>query len=173
MIAIALMIARKLAPFIALALILSGVWWHGFSSAEKNHIEQIAQIKADSNEVLKQSAIQNEHAKQTLIHSARIIDEANDAHQKQIADIAANNAQLLNDRLRRETASCNKNTSANNSTSTTISNENANADRIFLERAGERLIERHKLADEINESLIACQSYLDSVQSTIQSLEHE
>lgn len=165
-----LMIARKLAPFILLALVFGGVWWNGYNTGHKHGEQQIERLKSESEAIIAQSNIENQHAQQTLIESAKIIDNAHESHQKQINEIAANNAAILADRVRRERVNCGKDIDNVNAESAEVGANESNADGVFLERAGTRLIERHRLADEINESLRSCQDYLKTVQSTINQL---
>lgn len=162
-----LMIVRKLAPFILIAVVFGAIYAQGYIAGKKSGERIIEQLKTDSIEIINQAKYENQHAQQTLIESAKIIDTTNENHQKQINEISNRNNVALADRLQRESTYCRKSASNQNSTNSQISNDESNANGVFLERAGKRLVERHQLADEINESLRSCQDYLKNVQSTI------
>ena len=90
---------KRLAPYIAIALFIAGVWWHGYHTADKHRIEREAQIAAESNLLIAQATKHNADIKAQAAESARIIGETYDTNHQKINDLTNANRDRKSTRL--------------------------------------------------------------------------
>lgn len=151
---------KRAAPYIAVALFLTGVWWHGYHTADKHRIEREAQITAESNQLLAQANQHNADIKAQADTSARIIGETYDKNHQTINDLTAANTALVA-RLRQQSgASCNLSTLPSTPSTTERSAQSVAGDGGFLEG----LVDQARIADEAIETARACQAYVKTLQ---------
>lgn len=166
MIELAIGLLKKLAPIIALGLLLFIVWFQGYNAAKQEWIEREAAIKAQTHALFQQAERQNAHLKQSLEQSARIIEEQASENHQTITDITAHNRELLAHRLR-ESVGSSTNTLPNNSQATSNSDEASSTTWMVQPAIADRLIERHATADEVTETARACQAYVTELEQHI------
>ena len=166
MIELAIGLFKKLAPIIALGLLLFIVWFQGYNAAKQEWIEREAAIKAETHAIFQQAERQNALLKQSLEQSARIIEEQASENHQTITDITAHNRELLAHRLR-ESAGSGTNPLPNDSQATRSGDEAATAAWLVQPAVASRLIDRHAAADEVTETARACQAYVTELEQHI------
>ena len=150
---------KRLAPYIAIALFIAGVWWHGYHTADKHRIEREAQIAAESNLLIAQATKHNADIKAQAAESARIIGETYDTNHQKINDLTNANRDLLT-RLRQQSTSGSQ-CPVSNSPSTA---EPSTADAARVWDIFQRVADRSAIADEVTETARACQAYVKNLQ---------
>jgi hypothetical protein len=140
---------KKLAPIIAILLLLAGVYTAGYARANKHFIEYKARAEANSALVQKQ-----------LKQSAAIIGETYEKNTTINNDLTARNRQLLADRMR---------DSANSKTPEATSGGDETASNYWKlpEKAGRDFISEAARADEVTEIARACQQYVVSIDALL------
>lgn len=166
MIELAIGVFKKLAPFIAIGLLLFIVWFQGYNTAKQEWIEREAAIKAESRVLMQQAEQRNAALKQNLEQSARIIEEQADENHQTITDITAHNRELLAHRLH-ESAGSGTNPLPNDSQATSNGDEATSAAWVVQPAIAERLIDRHTTADEVTETARACQAYVTELEQQL------
>ena len=152
---------KRLAPYIAIALFIAGVWWHGYHTADKHRIEREAQIAAESNLLIAQATKHNADIKAQAAESARIIGETYDTNHQKINDLTNANRDLLT-RLRQQSTSGSQ-CPVSNSPSTT---QPSTADATGVWRVLESVVDSARDADETLETARACQAYVKNLQES-------
>jgi cbb3-type cytochrome oxidase subunit 3 len=150
---------KRFAPYIAVALLLVGVWWHGYRTADTKRIESEARIAAQSNLLIAQATKRNADIQAQAAQSARIIGETYDANHKTIADLSAYNRDLLA-RLRRQPTGCGTGGMPDTTSAARIGDAVDPGIGGILESA----VDQSRIADEVTETARACQAYVKTLQ---------
>lgn len=153
-------IFRNLAPYLAVALLAAGVWWHGYQSAEHKAIERESRIAAESNLLIARAKHRNADITAQAAESARIIGDTYDTNHKTISDLTAANRDLLA-RLRQQSAArCSAGGMPDAAAPTQSGNAADPGTRGFFESA----VDSASIADEVTETARACQAYIKNLQ---------
>lgn len=158
---------RLAAPYIAVVLFLTGVWAHGYHTADKHRVEREAQITAQSNLLIAQAKQHNADIQAQAAQSAQIIGETYDANQKTIGNLTANNRDLLN-RLRQQSARRCPGGVSDTAPTTEPSDAAITGAGGVLEGA----INSASIADEVTETARACQAYVNNLQEVFNETRH-
>lgn len=158
MIEIALALFKRFAPIIAVVLILGATWAHGYVTADKSRIEQIAQINAESDALLKQATAANLEKAKKIDDAAKHIEETNHANRQVIESIADHNRALAV-RVQQSAGRCVCAVPTNTKPAESRDGTIAGAGEFWT-----RAVESARHADEVTEVARACQNYVKSLE---------
>ena len=153
---------KRLAPYIAIALFIAGVWWHGYHTADKHRIEREAQIAAESNLLIAKSRQRNADIQAQAAESARIIGETYDTNHKTIDDLTSANRALLARLRQQPAAGCHS--GGMPEVTGTASADDAPTAGVWVVFQG--FVDRSAIADEVTETARACQAYVKNLQES-------
>lgn len=157
---------KRFAPLIAIALVVLAVYMAGCHHVQKEFDKYVAQVEAQSALVKQQAEAHNKDVQLQLNESARIIGDIYVKNTQENKPIVTHNRELLDNSLRVEPGSHSSQMS-NNSTSSSVGNDTSAGSELFLKNFGKSLIDNAARADQVTESLRACQQYVISIQEVI------
>ncbi|TPQ24948.1 hypothetical protein [Methylomonas koyamae] len=145
---------QRVAPALVFVLLLAGVWWHGYLTADRLRVELAATVKASSDAALTIAMTDNQRQRQRLVALNQHIQQTDTAYAKVIEDLARDNrARITSVQFHR--ALC-PDAAAKGPAATSGSNADDSPTGIFLSGVEKR----HEEADDVARVAVACQAYV-------------